>query len=339
MPRAIAPEVTTTTSTPARCSAATSSQIRATTDSRSSPVVLGDDRRAELDDGDGHGVRSLDRRAGVELERRSRAISTSSPGSKPFASSAAITPMRRSRCSTCASASSFSRSWRAISRSTASPATRNSPAPVLLDLERAPRGRAGRPGTRPPRSRRPRRRRTRGSATGTRRSSSRAELVEPLPRRARGHQHRHVDALAPLRGGRLGLLGRDEVGLGEREHARERGQPRVVLGQLGLDHAVVLDRVRAVERREVEHVHEQPRALDVGEEVVAEPGAVARALDQPRDVGDHELAVVGVERAEHRLERRERVGGDLRAARASAAPAARTCPRWAARRARRRRAA
>ena len=38
MPRAIAPEVTTTTSTPEACSAATSSQIRATTDSRSAPV-------------------------------------------------------------------------------------------------------------------------------------------------------------------------------------------------------------------------------------------------------------------------------------------------------------
>ena len=37
---------------------------------------------------------------------------------------------------------------------------------------------------------------------------------------------------------------------------------------------MVLLRVGAVERREVEHVHEQPRALDVGEEVVAEAGAL-----------------------------------------------------------------
>ena len=79
--------------------------------------------------------------------------------------------------------------------------------------------------------------------------------------------------------------------------ARQRGQPRVVRGQLALDRRVVGDRVRAVERREVEHVDEQPRALDVGEEVVAEPGAVAGALDQPGDVGEHELALVGVERA------------------------------------------
>ena len=94
--------------------------------------------------------------------------------------------------------------------------------------------------------------------------------------------------------------------------ARERGEPRVVLGQLALDHGEVRLRVAAVERREIEHVDEQPGALDVREEVVAEAGALAGALDQPRDVGEHELAVVGLERAEHGLERRERVGGDLR---------------------------
>ena len=89
-----------------------------------------------------------------------------------------------------------------------------------------------------------------------------------------------------------------------------------MLGQLALDHRVVGLGVGAVERREVEHVDEQPRALDVREEVVAEARALAGALDQPRDVGDHELAVVGLERPEHRLERRERVGGDLRLRRA-----------------------
>ena len=59
-------------------------------------------------------------------------------------------------------------------------------------------------------------------------------------------------------------------------------------------------------------MHEQARALDVREEVVAEARALARALDQARDVGDHELALVAFERAEHRLERRERIVGDLR---------------------------
>ena len=43
------------------------------------------------------------------------------------------------------------------------------------------------------------------------------------------------------------------------------------------------------------------------------PIAFARALDQPRHVGDDELAAVRrLDRAEHRLQRRERVVGDLR---------------------------
>jgi hypothetical protein len=50
----------------------------------------------------------------------------------------------------------------------------------------------------------------------------------------------------------------------------------------------------------------------VREELVAEPGAAARALDQPRDVGDHELALLALERPKDRLERGERIARDLR---------------------------
>ncbi len=54
-------------------------------------------------------------------------------------------------------------------------------------------------------------------------------------------------------------------------------------------------------------------ALEVREELVPEPDALARALDQPRDVGDDELASLGgLDRAEHRRERRERILRDLR---------------------------
>ena len=46
---------------------------------------------------------------------------------------------------------------------------------------------------------------------------------------------------------------------------------------------------------------------------MTEADALAGALDQTGDVRDRELpAVRGVHRAEHRLERRERVIGDLR---------------------------
>ena len=50
--------------------------------------------------------------------------------------------------------------------------------------------------------------------------------------------------------------------------------------ELVFDRRVVGHRVRAVKRRHVEDVHEEPRALDVREEVVPEPGAVAGSLDQ-----------------------------------------------------------
>ena len=57
---------------------------------------------------------------------------------------------------------------------------------------------------------------------------------------------------------------------------------------------------------------EETRTLEVGEELVAQTRAVGRTLDQPRDVGDRELALVRpVHDAENGLERRERIVGDL----------------------------
>ncbi len=111
---------------------------------------------------------------------------------------------------------------------------------------------------------------------------------------------------------RLSGIGIDQIGLGEGKQARQHGQPRVVQLELALDGRVVLGRVAAVERREVEHVHEQPRSLDVRQEVVPQPGAGARALDQPRNVRDDQLAILGLERSERRLERGERIVGHLR---------------------------
>ena len=53
-------------------------------------------------------------------------------------------------------------------------------------------------------------------------------------------------------------------------------------------------------------------ALDVGEELVPQPRPLGRAFDQPRDVGDHRLAILAFDRPQHRRERRERVVGHLR---------------------------
>ena len=177
--------------------------------------------------------------------------------------------MRRRRCSTWASASSFSRSWRAIRRSTASPVTTGTRrAPVLVTSNAC--ATPGRKTWNSATSLSPAISSDAGSATGTRRSSSRAARRGPAGG-ARGHEHRHVHPLAPLAAAAASAT--SGATRSAFESARMRGsarQPRVVLGQLGLDHPMVLDRVAAVERREVEHVHEQPRALDVREEVVAE---------------------------------------------------------------------
>jgi hypothetical protein len=74
----------------------------------------------------------------------------------------------------------------------------------------------------------------------------------------------------------------------------------------------VLERLTRIGGSDVEHVHQGTGPLDVGEEVVSEPGAVAGTLDETGNVGDHELAIVGLQRAEHRRERGKRIVGDLR---------------------------
>ena len=61
----------------------------------------------------------------------------------------------------------------------------------------------------------------------------------------------------------------------------------------------------------VEHVQQQRRALDVRQEAVPEPGALAGALDEPGDVGDHGRPLAEVQHAEVGVDGRERVRGDL----------------------------
>ena len=71
-------------------------------------------------------------------------------------------------------------------------------------------------------------------------------------------------------------------------------EPGAVGGELGADRLVVGLRV-ALGGADLDQVDEHRAALDVGEELVAEAGALGGALDQPRDVGEDDLAVVGLE--------------------------------------------
>ena len=140
------------------------------------------------------------------------------------------------------------------------------------------------------------------------------QLVEALARRRRRDEHRHVlaEPLLPRRLGRCRLLLGHEVRLGQSEDPRQPREPRVVQLELVLDRGEVRLGVRCVQRCEIEHVDKQPGALDMREELVAEAGALRRALDQARDVGQDQLAVRALQRAEDRLERRERIARDLR---------------------------
>ena len=103
---------------------------------------------------------------------------------------------------------------------------------------------------------------------------------------------------------------REQVDLVQHEHLGQFVEPGPVAPELGANGRVVGVELAG---RGVDDVHEHPRPLEVREELVAEARTLGGTLDQPRNVRDDELgAVRRVDRPEHRLERRERVVGDLR---------------------------
>ena len=146
---------------------------------------------------------------------------------------------------------------------------------------------------------------------GEERRRSAAGTVETL---ALGGRDRYgIDAFPLARSPerRPGLSRSRQVDLVERDEHRLVEERRIVRAELLADHVVVPFRVA---RRTVDDVDEDPRPLDMAQEGVAESGAAARALDEPGHVGDRRSPLVvlaEVHDAEVRLERRERVVGDL----------------------------
>ena len=82
--------------------------------------------------------------------------------------------------------------------------------------------------------------------------------------------------------------------------------------QLLLDGLVVVGRVGAVEWGQVKRMDQQPGPLDMGQELVSEGRPPRSPPRSTRGCQRSPAAVAGVKRAERRLERRERVIGDLR---------------------------
>ena len=107
-----------------------------------------------------------------------------------------------------------------------------------------------------------------------------------------------------------------DVDLVEHDEPRALGEPGDVVlveRQLALDGLEVAERVAArLEGRAVEHVDEHRAALDVAQELQAQALAGVGAGDQAGDVGDGERRAAGLDDAEVRHQRRERVVGDLR---------------------------
>ena len=75
---------------------------------------------------------------------------------------------------------------------------------------------------------------------------------------------------------------------------------------------VILNRIAILKTaRHVDDMHDQGRALNVAQELVTQALALARALDETRDVGNDVRIFAGTHHAEVRHERGERVVGDL----------------------------
>ena len=103
---------------------------------------------------------------------------------------------------------------------------------------------------------------------------------------------------------RIALVGDDDL-----RTLRELG---AILLELTVDDAVILNRVAILKTaRHVDDMHDQGRTLDVAQELVAQALALARALDQTRNVGNDVRILTGTHHAEVRHERGKRIVGDL----------------------------
>src|SRR5690606_29165433 len=113
----------------------------------------------------------------------------------------------------------------------------------------------------------------------------------------------------------VALRARQEIQLVQHEPARLVLERVGVRAELALDGAIGFGGIPARElRARVDYVQQQARALEMLEEPDPEARALCGALDEPRNVGEHEAAVgPHADDAELRRQRREWIVGDLRA--------------------------
>ena len=107
---------------------------------------------------------------------------------------------------------------------------------------------------------------------------------------------------------RVDLVGGDELRLG--------GQLRPEQLQLPAHRVEIVHRIAAACARDVDEVHQDLRAFEMPQELVAETETAVCAFDQARYVGDDEAAILAQpDDAEIRCERGEWIVGDLRTSR------------------------
>src|SRR5262249_6599450 len=83
-------------------------------------------------------------------------------------------------------------------------------------------------------------------------------------------------------------------------------------GQFLHDDFEIVYRLAPGRLRDVHQMDQQPRALDMPQELDAQPMPQVRAFNQPGDVGDHEAAeIIELHDSQLRLKRGERIIGDL----------------------------
>ncbi len=104
-------------------------------------------------------------------------------------------------------------------------------------------------------------------------------------------------------------VGIDGVDLRQDDDLRLFGEAAIIGLQFVADRLIGLARMFAAG---VDEMQKHAAALDMAEEMIAEAEAFMRALDQPRNIGEHEFAAVAGDDAELRMQRREGIIGDLR---------------------------
>ena len=90
------------------------------------------------------------------------------------------------------------------------------------------------------------------------------------------------------------------IALVEGHDLRQLGKPFAVRPEFGVDGVEIMHRVAPAEARNVYQMHQQPGALDVPQELMSQPRALVRALDETRHVRDDKAGVGDLDHAEIR---------------------------------------